>query len=59
MVADYNLNNSDVKINIHCKLLKKKKASKLHKMVITLEHEVCTDVFKESALAGAAKGHPI
>lgn len=28
-------------------------------MVITLEHEVCTDVFKESALAGAAKGHPI
>lgn len=28
-------------------------------MVITLQHEVCTDVFKELSLAGTAEGHPV
>ena len=32
---------------------------KLQKIVVRLQHEVCTDVSKELSLAGAVKDHPV
>lgn len=32
---------------------------KLQKIVVTLQHEVCTDVSKELSLVGAVKDHPV
>ena len=33
--------------------------SRLHKIVVTLQHKGCTDVSKELSLVGAVKDHPV
>lgn len=55
--ADYNQNISDMNINTLQIIFFN--YYKLHKIVVTLQHKVCTDVFKELSLAGAVKDHPI
>lgn len=56
IVADYNQNISDININT-LKIFFN--YYKLHKIVVTLQHEVCTDVSKELSLVGAVKDHPV